>query len=140
MSVPEFLRKSRTMKVYMLARSILKNLRQLIASEKHIPRRMRWAYGESLNYEATEMFLCVGRANAINSNSKDDYEKRRGYLVDAKAHAETLCYLMDLAQDAGYMKNLSMDYWYGQIDEFLKLLSGLRKSDRERFKKEGGGC
>lgn len=133
MSVPEFLRKSRTMQVYVKARKIVIHTRQIIASEKNIPKRQRHAYAERLDAEATEMFLCVCRANAIMPTKHTDYLLRRDWLIKAKAHAETLCCFLDLTYDAGYLRGISMDFWYGEIDDFLKLLSGLRASDRERF-------
>lgn len=137
MSVPEFLRKSRTMMVYTKARKILIHVRQIISSEKNIPKRQQKRYADRLDNEASEMFLCVCRANTLHPTTKEDYLLRREWLVKAKVHAETLCFWMDVTYDAGYMKNVSMDYWYGEIDEFLGLLSGLRKSDRERFGKLG---
>ena len=137
MSVPEFLRKSRTMMVYTKARKILIHVRQIISSEKNIPKRQQKRYADRLDNEASEMFLCVCRANTLHPTTKEDYLLRREWLVKAKVHAETLCFWMDVTYDAGYMKNVSMDYWYGEIDEFLGLLSGLRKSDRERFRKLG---
>lgn len=137
MSVPEFLRKSRTMLVYTKARSILNHTRQIVSSEKNIPKRQRRPYADRLDNEATELFLCVCRANAIHPATQEDYRLRRDYLVRAKTHAETLCYFLDLTYDAGYLRNISMDFWYGEIDEFLGLLAGLRKRDRERFGKLG---
>lgn len=137
MAVPEFLRNSRRMDVYTKARKILNHTRQILASEKNIPKRKQRQYADPIDREATEMFLCVGRANAIHVSTQADYELRREYLVKARAHAETLCYLLDAAYDAGFLRNISIDFWYGEIDEFLKLLSGLRKSDRERFGKLG---
>ena len=135
MSVPEFLRKARTMQVYTKARKILNHTRQILASEKNIPKRHKHDYADRLDNEATEMFLCVARANTIHPTTHEDYIVRRDYLVKAKTHAETLCYFLDLTYDAGYLRNISMDYWYGEIDEFLKQLSGLRNKDRERFGK-----
>lgn len=135
MSVPEFLRKSRTMQVYIKARNILNHTRKILSSEKNIPKRHRHDYADRLDNEATEMFLCVSRANAIHPTTHEDYVLRRDYLTKAKTHAETLCYLLDLTYDAGHLRNISMDYWYGEIDEFLKQLSGLRNKDRERFGK-----
>ena len=137
MAVPEFLRKARTMKVYTKARSILNHTRQIIYSEKNIPKRVRNPYAAKLEDEASEMFACVGRANCIHPTTGQGYLLRREQLIMAKAHAETLCYFLDLTYDVGYLRNISMDFWYGEIDEFLKLLSGLMKSDRERFGKLG---
>lgn len=135
MAVPEFLRKARTMRVYGKAKSILIHTRQILASEKNIPKRHRHDYGDRLDNEATEMYLCVCRANTIHPTRQEDYLLRREYLILAKTHAETLCYFLDLAYDAGFLRNISMDFWYGEIDEFLTQLAGLRKSDRERFGK-----
>lgn len=135
MSVPEFLRKSRTMQVYIKARNIVNHTRQILASEKNIPKRHRHDYAERLDSEATQMYLCLCRANAIHPATKDDYILRREFLLRSKVHAETLCYFLDLTYDAGYLRNISMDYWYGEIDEFLKLLAGLRNRDRERYNK-----
>lgn len=135
MAVPEFLRKSRTMQVYTKAKQILNHTRQILASEKNIPKRHRHDYADRLDHEATEMYLCVCRANAIHPTTREDYTMRRDYLVKAKMHAETLCYFLDLTYDAGYLRNISMDFWYSEIDEFLKLLAGLRNRDRERFGK-----
>ena len=125
------------MMVYTKARKILIHVRQIISSEKNIPKRQQKRYADRLDNEASEMFLCVCRANTLHPTTKEDYLLRREWLVKAKVHAETLCFWMDVTYDAGYMKNVSMDYWYGEIDEFLGLLSGLRKSDRERFRKLG---
>ena len=125
------------MMVYTKARKILIHVRQIISSEKNIPKRQQKRYADRLDNEASEMFLCVCRANTLHPTTKEDYLLRREWLVKAKVHAETLCFWMDVTYDAGYMKNVSMDYWYGEIDEFLGLLSGLRKSDRERFGKLG---
>lgn len=125
------------MMVYTKARKILIHTRQIIGSEKNIPKRQQRRYADRLDNEATEMFLCVCRANTIRPTTKEDYALRREWLVMAKVHAETLCFWLDVTYDAGYMHNISMDYWYGEIDEFLGLLSGLRKSDRERFGKLG---
>lgn len=125
------------MMVYTKARKILIHTRQIIASEKNIPKRQQRRYADRLDEEASEMFLCVCRANTLHPTTREDYLLRREWLVKAKVHAETLCFWLDVAYDAGYMKNVSMDYWYGEIDEFLGLLSGLRKSDRERFGKLG---
>ena len=135
MSVPEFLRKSRTMQVYIKARNIVNHTRQILASEKNIPKRHRHDYAERLDSEATQMYLCLCRANAIHPATKDDYILRREFLLRSKVHAEMLCYFLDLTYDAGYLRNISMDYWYGEIDEFLKLLAGLRNRDRERYNK-----
>lgn len=79
--------------------------------------------------------MCM--ANAIHPTTREDYLLRWDYLVKAKASAEMLCYWLDVAYDAGFLRKISMDFWYSEIDEFLKLLSGLRKSDRERFGKLG---
>lgn len=125
------------MMVYTKARKILIHTRQIIASEKNIPKRQQRRYADRLDEEASEMFLCVCRANTLHPTTREDYLLRREWLVKAKVHAETLCFWLDVTYDAGYMKNVSMDYWYGEIDEFLGLLSGLRKSDRERFGKLG---
>ena len=126
------------MQVYTKARNILNHTRQILASEKNIPKRHQRRYADRLDTEATEMYLCVCRANAIHPATREDYLERRSYLMKAKMHAETLCYFLDLTYDAGYLRGISMDYWYGEIDEFLKLLSGLRKKDRERFGDLGG--
>lgn len=137
MAVPEFLRKSRSMMVYTKARSILNHTRQIVSSEKNIPKRKQRMYADRLDNEATEMYLCMCKANSVHPTTREDYILRRNYLIEAKTHAETLCYFLDVTYDAGFLRNVSMDYWYGEIDEFLQLLSGLRKSDRERFGKLG---
>ena len=137
MAVPEFLRKSRTMQVYVKARKILIHTRQIISSEKNIPKRHQRRFADPLDRAATELFICMCMANAIHPTTREDYLLRRDYLVKAKASAEMLCYWLDVAYDAGFLRKISMDFWYSEIDEFLKLLSGLRKSDRERFGKLG---
>ena len=137
MAVPEFLRNARTMRVYTKARSILIHTRQIVYSEKNIPKRVRYPYALKLDHEAEEMFSCVGKANCIHPTTAADYQLRREYLIQAKVHAQALCYFLDLAYDAGYLRNVSMDFWYGEIDEFLHLLSGLQSKDRERFGKLG---
>ena len=123
--------------VYTKARKILNHTRQIISSEKNIPKRHQRLYADRLDNEATEIYLCICRANTIHPATKEDYLMRREYLLKSKMHAETLCYFLDLTYDAGYLRGVSMDFWYGEIDEFLQLLSGLRKSDRERFGKLG---
>ena len=135
MSVPEFLRKSRTMQVYVKARHIVIHTRQIIASEKNIPKRHQRRYADPLDQMVTRMFTCVCMANSIHPTTREDYLLRRDYLVKAKGNAEMLCYWLDVAYDAGFLRNVSMDYWYGEIDEFLRLLAGLRNRDRERFGK-----
>ena len=92
MAVPEFLRKSRTMQVYVKARKILIHTRQIIASEKNIPKRHQRRFADPLDQAATKLFTCMCMANAIHPATREDYLLRRDYLVEAKASAEMLCY------------------------------------------------
>lgn len=102
------------------------------------PQRYRFSLAKDMIETANKIHKYTRNTNRIFPKSKDDYEKRERLIGQALDELDSMTNQIHLTIDlVSFKKN--KDYkigrWCGLVDDQIKLLKGLKKSDREKKNK-----
>lgn len=118
----EFIYKARELQRYTIQKCI------------HFPKRYTFYLAQPIVDMATHIHECVKKANSIFPTNAHEAQTRIDYLLEAHATLQAFVSQIEVSNEIfGFEPNV-MDYWMGLVDTEIRLVKGVLKKDRERFK------
>lgn len=100
-----------------------------------LPKRYTFYGNTDMAATGRQIRDCVVRANSIYPLNQHEAQIRRDYITEAFGAINVLIdYINDVIEDIG-LPEKTVTEWMRLVDEEIRLLDGLKKKDRERFKK-----
>ena len=106
------------------------------------PKRYQHVLSDRIIVCSLNVLLHCKAANSIYVSNRQEAQKRDSHLVDANINVQQIVSLLDVArmvfEEAGTpIKDTVWLQWFKLLDDEGRLIGGIRKSDRERFKSLG---
>lgn len=119
----EFIHNARTLQIYTIKKCVA------------FPKRYSFYMGQPIVQMATEIHNDVKRANSIYPLNTHEAQLRRDYLLRAIAELNSMVSQVEVAAEMFHIEPDGLKYWMELIDKELRLIKGVLKEDRERYKK-----
>jgi len=131
MSVPKSRRgESNALFVYKARELKIHTMRQCV----HFPKRFTFYIGQDIAESANRIYRYVIQADNIYPVNKHEAQERRDWVVRAEGELKTLNANICVADEMfGISENIMLK-WSELIDTEMRLLTGVKKKDRERYK------
>lgn len=100
-----------------------------------LPKRMTFFVGTEISRLASEVHNNCKAANSIYPSNAHEAQMRRDKLTEANCALQSLIGKVSLLQEFQHgLSEYAMTHWADLMIEEARLISGTKKSDRERFK------
>ena len=119
----EFLYTARELQVYTIRKCV-----------NTIPKRYTFFIAQHLADSATAIYVNTKKGNSIYPVNQHEVQIRRDYFLKAYAELQSLVSQIELSYEIIRYDQSVMQEWAALIAKELKLISGMLKKDRERFK------
>ena len=100
----------------------------------NFPKRYTFYVSQQIANSATRVYECVKKGNSIYPLNQHEVQKRRDYFLDAGAELQSLVSQIEVAKELFDIEAKVVEYWMGLIDNEIRLVKAVLKSDRERYK------
>lgn len=134
MSVVQSKRSKSSLELFIKANELCAYTIKLCSNEKNFPKRYRWCLTNKIVDFVLESYTFLIRANSIRVENSLDKDTRENFQNQAIGLYDASISLMDVAFRTFQLKESSVDYWIGLVEEVQKLLKAWKKSDALRFK------
>ena len=118
----EFIYNARAIQIYTIKKCVA------------FPKRYSFYMGQPITQMATEIHNDVKRANSIYPLNAHEAQLRRDYLLRAIAELNSMVSQVEVAAEMFQIEPDGMKRWMELIDKELRLIKGVLKEDRERYK------
>ena len=109
----------------------------------HFPKRYTFYLSQPIATSAGRVHQYVKAANSVYPTNAHEAQLRRDYLLWANAELQSLISQIEVACEAFGIEANSMRHWMELIDNEIRLVKGVLKADRSRYKgvleKSGSG-
>ena len=119
----QFLYTARELEIYTLRKS------------KNFPKRYSLFVDQHILNPAARIYECVKKGNSIYPLNQHEVQKRRDYFLDAVAELQSLVSQIEVAKEVFELEENVLEYWMALVDNEIRLVKAVLKSDRERYKK-----
>jgi len=99
-----------------------------------IPKRYTFFIATPLADSARKVYECVKRGNSINPTNAHEVQLRRDWFIQANAELYNLVSQIEVAYEMIHFDPAIMTEWSGLISTEIKLVKGIMKADRERYR------
>lgn len=102
------------------------------------PQRYRFSLAQDMIVTANKIHKCAREINRIFPRTKEDYGRRAELIEQALGELDNIANQIHLTADlVSFKKNkeYKIGRWCELVDDEIRLLKGLRKSDREKKNK-----
>ena len=100
----------------------------------NFPKRYTFYVSQQIANSATRVYECVKKGNSIYPLNKHEAQMRRDYFHEANAELQSLISQIEVAKELFEIEAKTMEHWLGYIDDEIRLLKALMKTERERYK------
>jgi len=121
-STAEFVNTARELNIYSIQRCV------------SFPKRYTFYIGQEISNHANNIYSNVLTANAIHPSNKHEAQMRRDHILTAYAECEILISKIGLAHDMFGISDSSMKEWMKLLSNEQRLLNGVKKHDKEKYK------
>ena len=119
----EFLANARALQAYTIKRCV-----------NSIPKRYTFYIGQNIAAIATRVYELVKCGNSIYPLNQHEVQVRRDYFLRAYAELQNLVSQIELANEIIQFEDMVLPEWSRLIGNEIRLVKGVIKADRERFK------
>lgn len=134
MSVVSSKRGTTQLEIFIKANELCAYTIKICSNEKNFPKRYRWCLTGKIVDSILEAYKLLICANTIRVGNTLDKDTRENFQNQALGLYEAAISLMDVAFRTFSLKESSVDYWIGLVEEVQKLLKAWKKSDTLRFR------
>ena len=99
-----------------------------------IPKRYTFFIAQHLADSATAVYAHVKKGNSIYPVNQHEVQMRRDHFLQAYAELQNLVSQIELSYEIIRYDKSVLEEWSALIVQEMKLISGILKKDRERFK------
>ena len=99
-----------------------------------IPKRYTFFIATPIADCARRVYENVKRGNSINPTNAHEVQLRRDWFLQANAELYNLVSQIEVAYEMLHFDPAVMQEWSGLISTEIKLVKGIMKADRERYK------
>lgn len=118
----EFIYNARNLQIYTIKRCT------------NFPKRYTFYISQQIADIANHIHHCVKLANSIYPTNQHEVQMRRDYFLQAKADLHSFISQIEVAAELFQIEPSSMHYWMDMVYEEIRLVKGMLKSDKERYK------
>lgn len=104
---------------------------------KHIPKRYTFYLSQEMVKCAVDACNNVKQGNSVYVTTSNDAIMRREFFMNAYTLYRALVTQIDIAHELFHFPDNPLTTWLGLIDEELKNLMAIMKSDQTRFENAG---
>lgn len=122
-SEAEFLANARALQAYTIRRCV-----------NAIPKRYTFYIGQNIAAIATRVYELVKCGNSIYPLNQHEAQIRRDYFLRAHAELQNLISQIELANEIIQFEDQVLPEWSRLIGNEIRLVKGILKADRERYK------
>lgn len=122
-SEAEFLANARALQAYTIRKCV-----------NAIPKRYTFYIGQNIAAIATRVYELVKCGNSIYPLNQHEAQIRRDYFLRAHAELQNLISQIELANEIIQFEDQVLPEWSRLIGNEIRLVKGILKADRERYK------
>ena len=122
-SEAEFLANARALQAYTIRKCV-----------NAIPKRYTFYIGQNIAAIATRVYELVKCGNSIYPLNQHEAQIRRDYFLSAHAELQNLISQIELANEIIQFEDQVLPEWSRLIGNEIRLVKGILKADRERYK------
>ena len=122
-SEAEFLANARALQAYTIRKCV-----------NAIPKRYTFYIGQNIAAIATRVYELVKCGNSIYPLNQHEAQMRRDYFLRAHAELQNLISQIELANEIIQFEDQVLPEWSRLIGNEIRLVKGILKADRERYK------
>ena len=119
----EFLANARALQAYTIRKCV-----------NAIPKRYTFYIGQNIAAIATRVYELVKCGNSIYPLNQHEAQIRRDYFLRAHAELQNLISQIELANEIIQFEDQVLPEWSRLIGNEIRLVKGILKADRERYK------
>lgn len=98
------------------------------------PKRYTFYIGQEISNLAINIYNTIRMANNIFPSNQHEVQKRKDLFVEARGMLYALVSQIEVANELFTINGNAMNEWSEIINAELKLLKGVMKNDRDRYK------
>ena len=136
MSVPKYKRNENKLQAYVDTINVVRYTINMCENPKIFPKKCRWTICNKLLDNCLDAVVKIRRANKIVAKTSDQAKERLRLEKEVLQHFDALWGLMDIAYNAYNIPTHTIEVWSGLMLTADDRVSGWRKYDVERFRKE----
>ena len=122
------------LKVITETRRLATHTIHICQNEKVFPKRYRWCVTAKIIDNVVDIAKYVNIANSLRIDDPGSAVLRKNYQNTALARTYSLLTLMNIAYELVHIPGDKMNYWTGLVIKVQDLISGWKKSDKDRIK------
>lgn len=123
----EFLHTARELQMYTIQKCV------------SFPKRYTFYVGQPIAALAVSIHNNVKMGNGMYPLNPQEVQRRRNYFLAARGELDCLVSQIEIAQGLFGIEQNVMEHWMGLVEKELRLVDGILKKDRERYKNIGAG-
>lgn len=100
----------------------------------NFPKRYTFFVSQPIAACATRIHEYVKCANSIYPMNQHEAQLRRDYMLRANAELNNLVSQLEVANELFGIEGDKLKYWMDIVDKEIRLVKGIMKKDRERYK------
>ena len=98
------------------------------------PKRYTFYVSQPIAAMATSIHHCVKMANSIYPTNAHEAQSRRDYLLRANATLSSIVSQIEAANEMFGIEANAMRFWMELVSKEIRLVKGILKKDKERYK------